>query len=128
MDSLIEQVAGHLQAFDGFGSDLGGSPSIIYEGVTEPEYGHVLIGSDSDNVIHSVYNIDGEFDYRNSADGATWSSVENVNPSGSSLPPGTDDFAPKTLITSDGIMHVAWIRGDKSSGYGDLRWRMRDLL
>ena len=69
-----------------------------------------------------------DFEYTSSTDGTEWSDVEIANPSGSTLPPGTDDITPHVIVTSDDIMHVTWIRGSASTKYGDLCHRMRDLL
>jgi hypothetical protein len=105
-----------------------GSESVIYEGTSAPTDGYVFLLSDSEGNLHALYVLDDEIRYRNSADGAAWSDVEIANPSGTSLPPGTDDITPKAIVTSDGILHVTWIRGNATTGFGDLCHRMRDLL
>jgi hypothetical protein len=104
-----------------------GSESVIYEGDTAPDTGYVFMQADSNNKLSTVYDLAGLIKYRNSSDGSTWSTVEDVNPSASGNPPGIKDFQPRELVTSDGIMHVAWVRGDPTVGYGDIYHRMRDL-
>ena len=96
----------------------------IRESSTEPVKGYIYLYSDSQGVLHSVCCVDEFFEYRNSNDGSSWSAVELAD---SDKPTSDDDFMPKAYVTSDDIMHFAWIRGDKSSGYGDVCHRMRDL-
>ena len=71
--------------------------------------------------------MDKYFDYRISTDGSTWSDVEVGNPSVDGVPANITDFAPRVIIRADGILDLVWIRGDASTGYGDIRHRMRDL-
>jgi len=105
-----------------------GSNSIIWSGTSEPEKGYACLYADSLGHLHAVYGVDWRIEYKSSLDGSEWSSAEIVNESGSSLPPPTEDYTPNALVTEDGIMHVVWIRGNPSAGYGALRHRMRDLM
>ena len=58
-------------------------------------------------------------------EGVTWADSEVVDPD---LAGGDEDFMPRALVTSDGVLHFAWIRGDSVSGYGDVYHRMRDIF
>jgi hypothetical protein len=99
----------------------------IWDGVSQPGKGYVYLISDSKSYLHSVY-ISGSFmEYKESVDGLTWSDAEYVNPDGDTLPPGTADMTPEVMITGGDIMHIAWIRGNASTGYGSIYHRMRDL-
>jgi hypothetical protein len=89
--------------------------------------GYVYIMADEQDHLSTLYINGKYFDYRNSVDGTTWAPVETSNPSAIDNPPGTSDFAPRAMISSDGVLHVVWIRGDASTGYGEVYHRMRDL-
>lgn len=101
-----------------------GSESIINIVEEEPEDGYVFLMVDSNDDLHAVYNLEGEINYKASTDGSSWSDAEVVNESATG---DENDFTPRMLVTSTGIMHVAWIRDETSTEYGDIMHRIRDL-
>jgi len=101
--------------------------SVIWSGAEEPMDDYTYLAVDSNDVLHAMYLVDGYFEYKESSDGNTWSDSEIANESADSLPVGEGDFMPEMVISSDDIMHVAWIRGNAASGYGDIYHRMRDM-
>jgi hypothetical protein len=105
-----------------------GANSIIWSGTTQPEKGYEYLFADSSGAINAVYNVGVTLQYTRSSDGALWSTAETVNSSGGSLPSGTNDITPNVVVTADGIMHIVWVRGNVTTGYGAVRHRMVDLL
>jgi hypothetical protein len=103
------------------------SDSVIWSGADEPVEDYTFIYADGENVLHAAFEVDGYLIYRNSTDGVTWSDSEVANESIDDEPPGTGDFMPRMIATSENIAHFAWIRGLPASGYGDIHVRMRDL-
>lgn len=96
---------------------------MIYSGSSAPVNGYNYLYADSQDELHSFLSNGNTLEYRESETGATWSSPETAN---ETLTSG-DDFHARTIVTSDDIMHFAWIRGSASSGYGNIYYRMRDL-
>ena len=97
----------------------------IWEGSAEPLEDYVFIYTDSGDNLHAVYGSAGQFEYKNMTDGSTWSDFEIAD---EDKPSGDDDFHPRAFVDSNDILHMVWVRGTESAGYGTLVHRMRDLL
>jgi len=99
----------------------------IYEGSGEPYAQYVFLHSDSSGYLHCVYRTGIYWYYVRSTDGSTWSDPETINPSADDNTSGIYDITPRVLVTSDDYLHIAWIRGNPTSGYGYLNHRFRHL-
>lgn len=104
-----------------------GSASNIWATLTPIREDYTFLHCDYNNKLHALVGIDKYLLYKYSSNGTSWSSSEIANQSADGNPSGTSDFMPMMMVTSDGIMHVAWIRGNEIDGWGSIYHRFRDI-
>lgn len=109
------------------GGSSWGTASYIWSTSTEIMEDYTFLHFDYNDNLNAVVGIGDYLEYKYSTDGANWSDAETVNESADNNPPGTTDFMPMMTVASNGIMHVAWIRGSESTGYGTVYHRFRDI-